>query len=211
MSDFMREFLLLSRTGYTNPNFPSLMEGGRLDIVYQCALMAIFKSQAHRQDVIFHAVLNGPPSPPLHIKISGAELRDARVDERSWEAILRNVIGGKRHPGIEVDRKSFQEIIKQRSKEGSRIFVLGDDGEPIAGMNPEENTLFILGDHVGLPKKDEGFALRYGEKLSLGKAKYLAASCIDIVNYSLDKMKNENENENGNENGNRNGDNNSEN
>ncbi len=184
----MREFLLFSRTGFTSPNFRSLIDAGRLDIVYQCALMAIFKSQAHRQDVVFHAVLNGPPSAPLHIRISGAELRDAHIDERSWEEILRNVIAGKRHPGIEVDRKSFQEIIKQKHAENSRILVLSDSGKPIDSMELGEGALFVLGDHVGLPKKDEGFALRYGDKLSLGRKKYLAASCIDIVNYSLDRL-----------------------
>ena len=49
--------------------------------------------------------------------------------------------------------------------------------------------LFLfLGDHVGLPKKAETFALRYGEKISLGKQPYLAASCITIINYLLDRQ-----------------------
>lgn len=164
------------------------MEGGRLDIVYQCALTALFTSAAHRNDAVFHAVLNGPPSPPLHIKITGAELRDAHVDERSWEEILRNVISGKRHPGIEVDRASFQELIKRKHSEGYKVFVLSDNGEPISGLTAEEDALFVLGDHVGLPRKDEGFALRYGKPISLGRKKYLAASCIDIVNYTLDGL-----------------------
>jgi tRNA pseudouridine-54 N-methylase len=44
----------------------------------------------------------------------------------------------------------------------------------------------VLGDHVGLPKKAEIFALRFGEKISLGKQPYLAASCITVINYLLD-------------------------
>ena len=48
-------------------------------------------------------------------------------------------------------------------------------------------TLYLcLGDHVGLPKKAETFALRFGEKISLGKQPYLAASCITVINYLLD-------------------------
>jgi len=39
---------------------------------------------------------------------------------------------------------------------------------------------------VGLPKNAERFVLRYGEKVSLGKTPYLAASCITIINYMLD-------------------------
>jgi tRNA pseudouridine-54 N-methylase len=49
----------------------------------------------------------------------------------------------------------------------------------------------VLGDHIGLPKTVESFALRYGEKLSLGKQPYLAASCITILNYLLDRQKSE--------------------
>jgi hypothetical protein len=33
----------------------------------------------------------------------------------------------------------------------------------------------------------EAYALRYGEKLSLCKTPYLAASCITVINYLLDR------------------------
>ncbi len=184
----MREFLLHSRTGYTGANFKSLMMGGRLDIVYQCVLMALFKSAAHRQDVVFHAILNGPPNPPMHLEISGAELRDVRIDERSWEKVLKNVLSGKSHPGIAVDKTPFQKLIKEKSAAGYKILVLSNEGNEINGEKLDGDMLFVLGDHVGLPKNDESFALRYGTKVSLGREKYLAASCIDIVNYHLDQI-----------------------
>jgi tRNA pseudouridine-54 N-methylase len=31
------------------------------------------------------------------------------------------------------------------------------------------------------------FALRFGEKISLGRQPYLAASCITVINYLLDQ------------------------
>jgi tRNA pseudouridine-54 N-methylase len=46
--------------------------------------------------------------------------------------------------------------------------------------------VFVLGDHIGLPKTVENFALRYAEKISLGKQPYLAASCITILNYLME-------------------------
>jgi tRNA (pseudouridine54-N1)-methyltransferase len=183
----MREFLLYSRTGVTSSRFRTLLDAGRLDIVHQCAVMALFKSQAHRNDTIFHVILNGPPSPPLHITVEGNELRDARIDERSWEVILRNVLGGKTHPGISITKEAFQKVVKDKHASGSKIFVLSKSGKPLEEAELGENPFFIVGDHVGLPKKDELFALRYGEAISLGHQKYLAASCIDILNYSMDK------------------------
>jgi tRNA (pseudouridine54-N1)-methyltransferase len=164
-----------------------MIDGGRLDIVHQCAVMALFKSQAHRNDVVFHVILNGSPSPPVHLEIEGNTLRDARTDEGSWEEILRRVLSGKQHPGIKVSREAFQKVIKDKHGNGYKIFVLNKSGKDISETEGGEDVLFVVGDHVGIPKKDESFALRYGEKLSLGRHKYLAASCIDIINYNLDR------------------------
>ncbi len=183
----MREFILYSRTGRTDGKFRSLMDGGRLDIAYQCMLMALFKSQSHRGDCVFHAVLNGPPSPPVCISIEGETLRDAHIDERSWEAIFRKLLSGGEHPGIAVSRKSMQALVAEKHRAGYRVFVLEAAGEPMESQDFSGDSLFVVGDHIGIPKNDERFILRYGRKMSLGRGKYLAASCIDIVNYWLDK------------------------
>jgi len=163
-----------------------MIDGGRLDIVYQCILTSIFKAHGHRHDVIFHVVLNGPPKPPIHIKISGEELRDARIDERTWEKIFRNVLNGKKHTGISMDKLSLQRIVRDAYEAETEIFVLEEKGDNIRDIIFKDSVMFILGDHIGIPKNDEKFILRFGKKLSLGKVKYLAASCIDIVNYNLD-------------------------
>ena len=178
----MREFILFSRTARTDGNFRNLRKGGRLDVVYQCILMSIFSSHRHRNTKL-HAILNGPPKPPLHLEVDGNELRDARVDEKTWENILRKVLSGGEHPGIKLEKKSFQELIKEKEK----VYVLEERGKDIAEVEFDENPVFVLGDQVGLPKKDEGFALRYGEKISLGKGLYLSSSAIDIVNWWLDR------------------------
>lgn len=178
----MREFILFSRTARTDSNFTSLMDGGRLDVVYQCILMSIFSSHRHR-NTKFHAILNGPPNPPLHLEIDGRELRDARVDEKTWEGILRKVLLGKNHPGVKLEKKSFQELVKSKDK----VYVLEERGTDINEVEFDEDPVFVLGDQVGLPKKDEKFALRYGEKISLGKGLYLSSSAIDIVNWVLDR------------------------
>jgi len=69
----------------------------------------------------------------------------------------------------------------------SLICVLEEGGKDIFEVDIGENPVFVLGDHKGLPKRVKGFALRYGEKVSLGKQLYLASSCIGIVNYLLDR------------------------
>jgi len=186
----MIDFILLSRRGRTDGKFKSLRDAGRLDVVYQCILFAFFTSGAIRRDVIFHAILGGPPNPPLHLRIDGRELRNVRTDERTWERILRKVLSGGSHPGIEIERRSFQDLV--RSLSNREIFILEEKGQDVMNMDFGSNPVFILGDQIGLPKKDEMFALRFGTKVSLGKRPYLAATCIDIINYLLDlKVKRE--------------------
>jgi len=73
------------------------------------------------------------------------------------------------------------------------IFVLEEKGLDIRNVDLGANPVFVLGDQVGLPKKDEAFALRFGNKISIGKKPYLAATCIDVINYLLDsRMEREN-------------------
>ena len=180
----MIEFILLSRRGRTDGFFRSLREAGRLDVVYQCILFAFFTSGAIRRDVIFHAILGGPPRPPLHLIIDGRELRGVRTDERTWESILRKVLSGGSHPGIYVEKKSFQALL--RSFSNRNIFVLEEKGQDIREIDLGADPVFVLGDQIGLPRKDEEFALRFGTKVSIGKKPYLAATCVDIINYMLD-------------------------
>ena len=178
----MREFILYSRRGRTDSNFPSLLEGGRLDVVYQCGLLALFTSGAIRRNVIFHTILGGPPNPPVHLTLDGRGIRNVRTDERTWEGILRKVLSGNPHPGISVRKESLQALVRKRKN----VFVMEEKGDNVLDVEFGADPTFVLGDQVGLPKKDEKFALRYGRKISLGRKPYLAATCIDIINYLAD-------------------------
>ena len=182
----MREFILYSRLSRTDSNWTNLHDAGRLDIVYECAVSSLFLSHAIRKNVTFHTILNGPPTPPLHLKIDGETLHDVRTDQETWTQILKKILSGKAHPGITTHKTSFEALLKAKANE-AQIYVLEEGGKPISEIDISDKPLFVLGDHVGLPKKAEGFALRYGEKISLGKQPYLAASCITVLNYLLDK------------------------
>ena len=181
----MREFILYSRLGRTNSNFENLHDGGRLDIVHECIISSLFLSHGIRKNVVFHAVLNGPPSPPLHLEIEGEYLRNVRTDIHTWHEILKRVLSGRNHPGVSLCKTGFEALLRAKA-EKSEIYVLEEGGKDIAETEISANPVFVLGDHVGLPRKAEIFALRYGMKISLGRIPYLAASCITILNYVLD-------------------------
>jgi tRNA (pseudouridine54-N1)-methyltransferase len=182
----LREFILYSRVGRTDSNWTNLHDAGRLDIAYECTIAALFLSHAIRKDTTFRTILNGPPNPPLCIRIQGEKLHDVRTDQQTWQQILKKTLSGKAHPGITSTKTSFEALLKAKANE-SQIYVLEEHGKDIADITIGNEPIFIVGDHVGLPKKTESFALRYGEKISLGKQPYLAATCITILNFLLDK------------------------
>jgi len=105
----------------------------------------------------------------------------------TWQIILKKTLSDKSHPGITKYKTSFEALLKAKAQT-HQIYVLEEGGKDISEVSFGENSLFVLGDHVGLPKKAEVFAQRFGEKISLGKQPYLAASCITIINYTLDRQ-----------------------
>lgn len=183
----MREYILYSRTGRTDQNWATLHDAGRLDIVYDCIVASLFLSHGIRKNTIFHAVLDGPPSPPVRIEIKGELLYDVRTDLETWQHIIKKILSGKSHPGIITSKTSFETVLKTKAETG-RIYILEEGGRDTAEIMFPEKAVFVLGDYIGLPKKTEVFALRYGEKISLGKQPYLAASCITVLNYLLDRQ-----------------------
>jgi len=162
-------------------------DAGRMDIVHECIVASLFLSHGLRGNIIFHAILNGPPKPPLHLQIRGAELYNVRTDIDTWHGIFKKTMKLKAHPGVALAKTGFETLLKEKA-ETNHVYVLEEDGKNITEAEIKSNPIFVLGDNVGLPKKAEAFALRYGEKISLGKQPYLAASCITILNYLLDRQ-----------------------
>jgi tRNA (pseudouridine54-N1)-methyltransferase len=105
----------------------------------------------------------------------------------TWKQILKKTLAGKPHPGIYKDKTAFETLMKAKAQT-HQVYVLEEDGKDVNEIVFPDNSLFVLGDHVGLPKRAEDFALRFGEKISLGKTPYLAASCITIINFTLDQQ-----------------------
>jgi len=189
----MREFVLLSRQGATGSNLnTSQLVGAGLDVVARCISAAFCVSGHTRRDVILHAFLNGPPSPPVYLKFDGNYMksldpREAGIGHVILEA-LKSLKGGSAPQGVTASRISLERFIREFSV-GRRMFVLEEGGKDIGEVDLT-GAIFILGDKVGLPKKEEAFVERLGaEKISLGPTRYFSSHCIIILNYELDRRR----------------------
>ena len=188
----MRTFVLYARKARTDSDFKlgDLINAGRMDLVCRCISSALWLSHNVRGDTRIFVVLNGPPKPPVTICFQGSRLSKVYVDETTnakWIKKLLSMKFGKEWLEIEatkIARKSFQEVLSELK---GKNYVLHEKGEFIDNVKLDKDPIIVLGDQVGLPDKEEKFALRNGEKISLGKNVYLASSCISILNWICDK------------------------
>ncbi len=191
----MREFILYARKAVTSSNF-SLNDlpgsGGRMDLVARCVCNALWISHDLRRDSCIHVVAYGAPNPPRVISFYGSLLRDVTPDERNIASWIKKVQKAKNlNPGIRVRKLSFQQLIAELASDGRFFYILHERGRDIREVLPalKEDSTFVLGDHLGLPAKEENFVTRFPhEKLSLGSTSYLASQCIAILNYELDRI-----------------------
>jgi tRNA (pseudouridine54-N1)-methyltransferase len=175
----MREFILFSRE--------SGKELSRKDLIARCVTSALWVSHGLR-DAKIHIVL-GAGEPPKVVTFDPA-IRLVSPDERSIIGWIEKVLYRKAsNPGIRVEAKSFQDLIRQKAQEGKALFLLHEKGEDIAESDLPEESVFILGDHIGLPRAEEKFVQRFGaKKISLGKKSYLASHCIAFINITMDRQ-----------------------
>jgi tRNA (pseudouridine54-N1)-methyltransferase len=183
----MRTFVLYAR-GTTDSKFDvcNLPAAGRMDLICRCISSALYLSYSMREDARIFVVLNGPPSPPITICFDGKS--SFYTDEKSIASLIKAILSSdigkewKKTESCMVARKSFQEVLGELD---GNVYVLDETGKNIGKI--KDNPIFVLGDNMGIPKNDEKFALRKGEKTSLGKNSYLASSCISILNWMCDK------------------------
>ncbi len=187
-----REFILFARKAVTSSEF-SLDDlpgsGGRMDLVARCVANTLWVSKALRRDSCIHVVAYGKPCPPLTISFYGDKLQRVDVDERSIASWIKKIMSGQTtNPGITKRRIGFEDLVKELAKQEKNFYVLHEKGKDVREVEIKERPVFILGDHIGLPKKLEKFVERFNaEKISLGKISYLSSQCITILHYELDR------------------------
>lgn len=186
----MRTFLMYSHAT-TSPNFDSsnTYEAGRLDVVIRCCLNVLWISERIRDNAQFIVSLNGGPAPPVAIKFDGSKLGNIIPSEQGIAHVIKKAMRAARdenwvacHQGVSVSRKSLQGLIK----EVDTLYVLDARGTNIYKAAPREGT-YLFGDNAGIPSKELAFALRKGERISLGRHTYLASFAVAVVNWVLDQ------------------------
>jgi len=189
----MRHFVYFSKNAVTTGNFNTneLMKAGRMDIVIHVIIASFFLSHGFREDVKMHLVFYGPPNPPRHIEIKiTKELEISKKDIGNLiKKILYKYKEGKKtevFPGCFIEKKSFLNVIEELENQGKKIFVLDKKGESLRDVKIPKESVFVLGDHDGLPKKELKRLKKSSKSISIGPKVYFASQVVSVLNNELD-------------------------
>ena len=188
----MREFIYYSSKGRTSGNFTDLMKAGRLDIACHVVISSFFLSHKIREDIKLHLILDGLPDPPKHIEFRYHP--EMPISKKDVGGLLKRILFKYKKeqkievfPGCFIEKKSLRNLIQNLNNKN--IYLLDKKGEDIRNIDINEDSVFILGDQEGLPKKEKKLLLKkFNIKLvSVGKLDYFASQVISIVNNEIDR------------------------
>lgn len=195
----MREFILRARKAPTAPTFSldALPDAGHLEIVAACIANALFTSNHLREDTAISVVLEGGPDPPRTLRIDGGSLGSLDgFDERSIASMILRALdvgcGLALHEsrdvdgGITIAKRAFEHLV--RDLPSDRLFYLSRRGRDIRGLDLPADPVFVLSDHIALPKKSAKHLDRLGATpVSLGPRTLFASHCVVLVHNELDR------------------------
>jgi tRNA pseudouridine-54 N-methylase len=189
----MREFIYYSKTARTSGNFTDLMKAGRIDIVCNVIIQAFFISHKTRDDMHLHLIFDGAPNPPMHLEIiSNPNLQISKKDVAGL--IKRMLYKCKKEtkseifPGCYIEKKSLQALIKELEENGKNVRALDYKGEKLRELKNDDlkNSVFLIGDHDGLPKEIIKSYKKKSKSISIGKQVYFASQTFIIINNEID-------------------------
>ncbi|MBM3228667.1 hypothetical protein FJZ20_02180, partial [Candidatus Pacearchaeota archaeon] len=187
----MRTFVYFSSTARTSGNFDinDLMKSGRMDIVMHVIINAFFLSHQLRDDVLLHMIFYGAPDPPKHIEMrvrskkgvpeTGSKVESLDISKKDVGNLIKKILykykkGEKTEvfPGCFIEKKSFLSVIDELMREGKEIILLDKKGEKLRETKISEKSVFVMGDHLGLPKKELKRLRKIAKSVSVGPRIY---------------------------------------
>jgi tRNA (pseudouridine54-N1)-methyltransferase len=156
-----RRFVLVGQTAdawgeFSTEDLPS--SGGRIDVLLRCLRAALLVSHGVRRDVVVYLVLRGGHRGSRVLRISGADARFLRPDERSLAHLVKKALRAPTpssagfvdvKPGVALAEGDVDAVLTDAP--GAVPYLLSEDGAEIRDEPLDApDALFFLGDHLGL-------------------------------------------------------------
>ena len=198
-----RSFLYYSKTAPTRGNFGTdIYKAGRLDIAIHTIIATFFLSHTLREDTTLHLVFDGQPDPTKHLTLkpldkSNKEDENIYLSKKNVAGLIKRILykykpdhNNQVFPGYWIEKKPLMKVAEQLDSEDKQLFILDPKGEDIRKAKIPEDSVFIIGDHNGLPSKELKRLKKIARPISIGNKTYFASQTVTIVNNELDRRKN---------------------
>ena len=197
----MRTFIIRARKGTTRWDRVRSQIGSKahLEVVAHSVINAFFISSDFRTDVEVYIVLDSSEDFPRTIRLSSSEglsLKGFHEDAviALIEASLKESSGLQKNetrvtsPGVQVSGFGFETLISELIQTRP-LYLLDRKAKDIRQTMLEDNPVFILSDHLVMPKKTIAGLQRKGlHTVSLGKRMLFASQCIVLIHDQMDRQ-----------------------
>lgn len=196
----MRTFVIRARKGTVRADqvFAQVGSGEHFEIIAHTLANAFYYSNGMRTDVEVYVVLDSTPDFPRTLKFSANNglsfpgFHEHAILEVVSSALARGnkVRKGEIQtiePGIEICGFGFETLL-QGLQELSPVYLLDKKGTDIRSVDFSPQGVFILSDHLPMPKNSIKPLERRGlTKISLGRKILFASQCVVLVHNELDR------------------------
>jgi tRNA (pseudouridine54-N1)-methyltransferase len=197
----MRAFVIRARKGTVDADKVFSQVGSRehFEIIAHTLANAFYFSNGMRTDVEVYVVLDSTPDFPRTLKFSSNNglsfpgFHEYAILEVVSSALARGnkVTKGNIQtiePGIEICGFGFDTLM-QRLQEHCSVYLLDKKGKDIRSINFEQSGVFVLSDHLPMPKNSIKVLERRGlTKMSLGRKMLFASQCVVLIHNELDRQ-----------------------
>lgn len=196
----MPEFVIRAHGASTDPQrfLASVGEGAHVEYLAQIIISTLMISKGHRDDTILHLVLEESADYSRCITLDGAHLGHlGGTTEAALLALIAAALGRAQGlakeaqcvtpEGVRVQAISFERLVKHLQA-SHQVYLLDRRGEDIRSVQMAVDAVFVMTDHIPLPRKIGKSLIRQGAKaVSLGPVMLQASQCVNIVQNELDR------------------------
>ena len=197
----MREFIVRARKAPVDAArfLASAGTGAHVEYLAQMIVNALFISKGHREDTCLTLVMEDSADFSRALTMQGNTLGGlsgmdegpllgtcaAARNEASSPKKEASRVGDK---GIVVQAISFEHLVREKALTRS-VYLLDRKGSDIRDCGELLDPVFLLTDHIPMPRKTYHSLARQGiKKLSLGPTMLHASQCISIIHNELDRL-----------------------
>ena len=193
----MKSFVLRARKVSSDPErlLQQVDSEAHAEILAHVLMNALYRSSALRTDTDAYLVLEAGADFPKTVRCSGAEgVSFPGFSERSILGTLaealrlgRGLFKGEERPlapGISLLGYGFEQVVKNLGDQGRPIFLLDQDGAFLGDHLSIPDPVFLLSDHLAMPRKTVAGLERLGVKpVNIGPELLFASQCVSVVHY----------------------------